>query len=598
MAELVPYKEIEVSLTTLATATAFKMQASQIIEVVGINSGADSRVYYRNGVTITYIEVQQAPAAVVTAARCILAVTDTVLGTRYLNIGRFGIIQASGSGAVFQYDDGGTSPITITVTETPASLQSSIEALIGTGGGGTVTGIVAFAGGGQASATALSYGYNEIITVATALDSVKLPIAIVGAEVTILNDGANIANIYTQTGGTINDGAANSPIPIAPGVTLVLKAITTTNWESTAQVVAAGDGTVGAPSFTFEADADTGIYRIGANNIGVTANGAKVLDIATTGLGVTGVITGTSTTDATTKDTGAIITEGGIGVEKAIFAGGTITTSDATASVSTVTGSIITAGGVGIAKELFVSTTTPFSVSATGVATITNATDATTKDTGSIITEGGIGVEKAVFAGTSITATTILTTGAGAVAAPSLVVGANDNGQYEVSATQQGFSIGNALVAGYDTNGLFADVVSEKIAATGVTVDSLLVKDGGIAPTGTTATAGVLYSGTISVSGAGTPQTLNTLVGTVTMTGVGDIAADASETVIINNSLVTGASIGLVALQTTTAAAGSTPRIESVAYGAGTITIVIRNSDPATATGASNYTFSFILFKL
>jgi hypothetical protein len=56
-----------------------------------------------------------------------------------------------------------------------------------------------------------------------------------------------------------------------------------------------GDGTVSLPGYAFTADTDSGIYRIGANNIGVGVNGAKVLDIATTGLGVTGLIEQTST---------------------------------------------------------------------------------------------------------------------------------------------------------------------------------------------------------------------------------------------------------------------------------------------------------------
>jgi hypothetical protein len=43
------------------------------------------------------------------------------------------------------------------------------------------------------------------------------------------------------------------------------------------------DGTVGAPAFSFESDPDTGIYRIAANNIGVAVNGAKVLDISSSG---------------------------------------------------------------------------------------------------------------------------------------------------------------------------------------------------------------------------------------------------------------------------------------------------------------------------
>lgn len=55
-------------------------------------------------------------------------------------------------------------------------------------------------------------------------------------------------------------------------------------------IIGSGDGAVGAPAFYFTGDTNTGIYRIGADNIGITCNGAKVLDIGTTGLGVTGVI--------------------------------------------------------------------------------------------------------------------------------------------------------------------------------------------------------------------------------------------------------------------------------------------------------------------
>lgn len=50
-------------------------------------------------------------------------------------------------------------------------------------------------------------------------------------------------------------------------------------------------GTVGAPGLAPASDLDTGIYRIGGDNLGVACAGAKVLDIATTGLGVTGTLT-------------------------------------------------------------------------------------------------------------------------------------------------------------------------------------------------------------------------------------------------------------------------------------------------------------------
>ena len=60
-------------------------------------------------------------------------------------------------------------------------------------------------------------------------------------------------------------------------------------------LVKVGDGTVGAPSVTFASDLDCGLYRIGANNIGVAVNGAKVLDVSTAGLGITGALSGATT---------------------------------------------------------------------------------------------------------------------------------------------------------------------------------------------------------------------------------------------------------------------------------------------------------------
>jgi hypothetical protein len=63
-------------------------------------------------------------------------------------------------------------------------------------------------------------------------------------------------------------------------------------------------GTAAAPAITWDGDTDTGIYRIGANNMGITANGAKVVDIATTGVAVTGNVT---VTGAVSNAAGTII---------------------------------------------------------------------------------------------------------------------------------------------------------------------------------------------------------------------------------------------------------------------------------------------------
>lgn len=66
----------------------------------------------------------------------------------------------------------------------------------------------------------------------------------------------------------------------------------TSGTESSAVVLTAG--TVSLPSLTFTGDLNTGIYWIGADNIGVTIAGSKVLDISSTGLKTTGTETITS----------------------------------------------------------------------------------------------------------------------------------------------------------------------------------------------------------------------------------------------------------------------------------------------------------------
>lgn len=65
-------------------------------------------------------------------------------------------------------------------------------------------GITAFAGGGQASAALLASSVNRVTTVATSGDSVKLPPAVAGDMVTIVNTGANPCQVYGSGTDTIN----------------------------------------------------------------------------------------------------------------------------------------------------------------------------------------------------------------------------------------------------------------------------------------------------------------------------------------------------------------------------------------------------------
>jgi hypothetical protein len=51
-----------------------------------------------------------------------------------------------------------------------------------------------------------------------------------------------------------------------------------------------GNGTNSNPALSFTADQDSGLYRIGADNLGISVGGVKKLDIASTGLTVTGTL--------------------------------------------------------------------------------------------------------------------------------------------------------------------------------------------------------------------------------------------------------------------------------------------------------------------
>ncbi len=78
----------------------------------------------------------------------------------------------------------------------------------------TVSGIVAFAGGGQASATRLTAANNQVDTVASPNDSVKLPLAIPGRIVRVYNNTANSLQVFGEASNPQNANAGDTIIPI------------------------------------------------------------------------------------------------------------------------------------------------------------------------------------------------------------------------------------------------------------------------------------------------------------------------------------------------------------------------------------------------
>lgn len=113
------------------------------------------------------------------------------------------------------------------------------------------------------------------------------------------------ATASSATGIKVTAAAAAGGVAVAAtssgtneSVTIDAKGTGTITLNGTATgAVLLPSGTVSLPGIGFGADTDCGFYRIGANNIGAAVNGAKVLDISTSGLAVTGRLSVTTFID-------------------------------------------------------------------------------------------------------------------------------------------------------------------------------------------------------------------------------------------------------------------------------------------------------------
>lgn len=91
--------------------------------------------------------------------------------------------------------------------------------------------VTAFAGGGQASATPLVASINRLATVATQGDSVKLPAAVPGLAVTLVNKGVNPAQVFGAGTDTINSIATATGISQGINTVAVFVCTVAGNWE-------------------------------------------------------------------------------------------------------------------------------------------------------------------------------------------------------------------------------------------------------------------------------------------------------------------------------------------------------------------------------
>jgi len=96
----------------------------------------------------------------------------------------------------------------------------------------TTSTMTAYAGGGQASATAITTAFTRVTTVATIGDSVKLPSATVGKSVFVRNGTANSMDVFPQTGQSINALSANTALAVAANTSAMFFCTTAGVWDS------------------------------------------------------------------------------------------------------------------------------------------------------------------------------------------------------------------------------------------------------------------------------------------------------------------------------------------------------------------------------
>ena len=91
-----------------------------------------------------------------------------------------------------------------------------------------------------------------------------------------------------------------------------------------------------------------------------------------------------STTDSSSKSTGALVVKGGVGIEKSLNVGNNVTISGTNSSTNKNTGALVVEGGVGIEENLNVGNNVNISGTQSSV----------DKDTGALVVEGGVGIEE------------------------------------------------------------------------------------------------------------------------------------------------------------------------------------------------------------
>ena len=123
----------------------------------------------------------------------------------------------------------------VTFDTVVASTSATSTSFISTGlnKNSVTNAITAHSGGGQGSSVALTAAINRVTTVAVAADSVKLPAAIAGRMVAVINAAVtNAMNCFPASGDAINALSANTALSIIANKTVIFFCAVNGIWNS------------------------------------------------------------------------------------------------------------------------------------------------------------------------------------------------------------------------------------------------------------------------------------------------------------------------------------------------------------------------------
>lgn len=374
------------------------------------------------------------------------------------------------------------------------------------------------------------------------------------AEIAVskLADGAARQLLQTDAGGTGVEWTSNVDVPGTLDVT------STATFDSISQHPL---GSATDPTITFTGDNNTGLYSSGADEVAITTGGSRRVMISSSGISVTGDMTGTSTLGLYSTTTGAVTLDSGttgdinigtganaktITVGNSSVAGSVQVNSNTTfASGRTVTLSGVTSGTIALRASSIAGTNTITFPANTGTVSLTNdklssfASTTSAELAGVISDETGTGA--LVFANTptlvtpvlgSATGTSLSLTGGSFTTRPAatqdgvIISGrAGGTGTYDVTITPTTLT---------DDRTLTLPDVTGTVVTTGDTgtVTSTMIVDGTIVNGDISASAAIVDTKLATISTAGkvsnsatTATNLNTASAIVARDANGDFSA-------------------------------------------------------------------------